>query len=437
MSKAKKMTVYFSVSVLIVAIIAFAVILYYKININENYDDKLFYDSIGSSTVEYYCNSSSPGEEYSPELLSEIALSDSKKIWIPIDEVSEFVLDGFIAVEDRCFYTHSGVNIPRSIYALINNIFHFKKSFGASTITQQVVKNISGDNEVSIKRKFNEMLRAFHMENNHSKDEIFELYINIIPMGHNLYGINAASHQYFGKPPSKLSLSEAATLIGITNAPSRYDPYLNAERCKEKRNSVLFAMYEFGKISEDEYTLAVTENLSVVKNDSNHESEISWFLETVNEDVAKALSEKYNISYHTARAWISRGGMKIYTTQNKLVQNELESYFSNEANFPNQINDGLQYSIPALYKGIMYSQSALEEVEEMLSNFAPNQIKELRYNIPKLALQAKINNKAILPICKELAEIAYYSLKTEGENEEQFIIPLIELLKKGKCPAEV
>jgi glutamate--cysteine ligase len=100
------------------------------------------------------------------------------------------------------------------------------------------------------------------------------------------------------------------------------------------------------------------------------------------------------------------------------------------------VGGGLEYSIPALYKGIMYSKSSLEEVEEILNKFTSNEIKELRYKVPRYALQSKIGNKNILPICKELAEIAYYSLKTEGENEEQFLLPLIDLLKKGKCPAE-
>ena len=101
------------------------------------------------------------------------------------------------------------------------------------------------------------------------------------------------------------------------------------------------------------------------------------------------------------------------------------------------VGDGLEYSIPALYKGIMYSKSALEEVEEILNNFTSNEIKELRYKVPRYALQSKIGNKSILPICKEFVEIAYYSLKTEGENEEQFLLPLMDLLKKGKCPADI
>ena len=101
------------------------------------------------------------------------------------------------------------------------------------------------------------------------------------------------------------------------------------------------------------------------------------------------------------------------------------------------VGNGLEYSIPALYKGIMYSKSAIEEAEEILNKFTSNEIKELRYKVARNAVNSKINGKSILPICKELAEIAYYSLKTEGEKEEQFIEPLIDLLKKGKCPADL
>ena len=101
------------------------------------------------------------------------------------------------------------------------------------------------------------------------------------------------------------------------------------------------------------------------------------------------------------------------------------------------VGNGLEYSIPALYKGILYSKSALNEVEEILNKFTINEIKELRYSVPRFALHSKIRNKSILPICKELAEIAYYSLKAECEDEEQFLLPLMDLLKKGKCPADI
>ena len=100
------------------------------------------------------------------------------------------------------------------------------------------------------------------------------------------------------------------------------------------------------------------------------------------------------------------------------------------------VGGGLEYAIPALYKGIMYSKSAMEEAESLLNKFSANEIKELRYTVPRNAINSKINGKTILPICKELAEISYYTLKSEGEGEEEFLEPLIELLKKGKCPAD-
>ena len=101
------------------------------------------------------------------------------------------------------------------------------------------------------------------------------------------------------------------------------------------------------------------------------------------------------------------------------------------------VGNELQYSVPALYKGILYSKSAMEEVEEILNRFSANEIKELRYKVARSAINSTINGKSILPICKELAEISYYTLKTEGEDEEKFIEPLIDLLKKGKCPADI
>ena len=101
------------------------------------------------------------------------------------------------------------------------------------------------------------------------------------------------------------------------------------------------------------------------------------------------------------------------------------------------VGGGLEFSIPALYKGIMYSKSAMTEVEEILSKYSIDNIKELRYKVARSALNATVDGKSILPICKEFAEIAYYTLKTEGEKEEKFLEPLIEMLKKGKCPADL
>ncbi len=304
-------------------------------NVDGEYDERLFKMAGGSSTTEYYSNSADIASlEYTPVLWESISLGESKRLWIDIDEASPYLLSGFLAVEDREFYSHSGVNVRRSMYALANRVLKFRSTFGASTITQQVVKNISGDSELTLKRKLSEMIRAHNMEKRHTKREILELYINIIPMGEGIYGVNAAAEHYFGKSPTDLTPAESAVLIGITNAPTRYNPHKNPDACIAKRNAVLGAMLDFGSITEDEHRAAIAEPLSVLTGADSEESAVSWFIETVNRDVVDALSLEYSISPSAAEALLYNGGLKIFTTANSAVQSRLEYYFEDESLFP-------------------------------------------------------------------------------------------------------
>ena len=277
---------------------------YTKKNVDLENDERLFALAKIGSYTEYYANAAdgfSEKIEYIPEKLDDIALGEYKKQWIELDEISKFLQDGFIAVEDRSFYDHNGVDLKRTAYAALNELFGFKKTFGASTITQQVVKNVSGDNEITIKRKLNEIIRAYSLEQKHSKNEIFETYLNIVPMGNNIYGVKSASEKYFGKDVLDLDLAEAATLIGITNAPSRYDPYKNPDACREKRNNVLYAMLECGVIDKEEYENSILTPLAVNESDNIREKSNSWFIETVNKDVISDLCEKYSMSEEAAK----------------------------------------------------------------------------------------------------------------------------------------
>ncbi len=312
-------------------------------NIDYAHDEMLFSLAKGGTDTEYYANTAI-GDEYDFEAIESIVLGDKRKLWVSISEVDSDIINSFISAEDRKFYSHSGVDLKRTLYALFNSVFHIKNTFGASTITQQVIKNISGDNEITIKRKFAEIIRAYNIEKNHSKDEILELYLNIVPMGENLYGVGAAAEWYFGKDVGNLSLSEAATLVGITNAPTRYNPHKNPEECLHKRNDVLFAMYSFDMISEEEYLNAKGEPLSVLPIPEEQNS-VSWFIETVNSDVISALEKEYGISRSAAETLLYNGGLKIYTTENPIIQRKLEEYFENKENFPAQIETGLDYSM--------------------------------------------------------------------------------------------
>ena len=311
-------------------------------DINFEADEILFEGARSFNSTTFYADASDDMED-SPVAV-EIS-GNMRKIHYSLDEMSKYLKDGFIAVEDKKFYSHSGFDLRRTIFATVNYIFGKDRIFGASTITQQVVKNISGDNQLTIKRKIGEIIRAWHIERSYSKDEIFEVYLNVIPMSENIYGIGAASRAYFGKEPSELLIEEAATLIGITNAPTAYNPYLNPDACKRKRNIVLSVMRDDGIITEEEYLGAVETEIRVIPREEREYSISSWFIETVIDDLANDFALKYEISTSAARLMLLGGGYKVYTTMNIDVQNALEEYFSNKDNFPYEVNNGLNYAM--------------------------------------------------------------------------------------------
>ena len=329
--------------VLSISAIVFLALLaaYYKKNVNVEYDESLFTSEVGKSSTVFYANSSLESDEYIPVKID--VYGASKKIYYKLDEISEYLIDGFVAVEDRGFYSHSGVDIKRTILAAIKYISGDKDTFGASTITQQLIKNISGDNEISLRRKISEILRAYSIEKNHTKSEIIEVYLNIIPMGNGLYGVGAASEFYFGKSPMDLTPEEAATLIGITNAPSAYDPYVNSEKCIQKRNRILSVMCSQGIISYDEMIKCSETPLNLI---SKKRGEVdSWFIETVLSDVVNDYARKNKISESMARILLLSGGYSVYTTMDLKVQNIMEKVLSNTDYLSKEVESGLNYSM--------------------------------------------------------------------------------------------
>ena len=263
----------------------------------------------------------------------------SYKSWCNYGYIGENLINAFVSSEDREFFNHSGVNYKRTVFALFNYLFKFKSKFGASTITQQVIKNISGDNEQSVKRKLNEIIRSQNLEKNHTKEEILELYLNIIPMGNNLFGVKSAANEYFNKEPSELTVYEAATLAAITNSPTRYNPYKNPEACKDKRNKVLYAMRDNGKISNEEYFNAINNDLKLTAS-SKSTTVASWFCETAYEEVLSDLMKEKSITKSAARLLLN-GGCNVYMTMDKDVQRILEEYFEDEFTSINNVNNKL------------------------------------------------------------------------------------------------
>ena len=324
---------------LITAIALFSLFIFTYFNIDFDSDEALFESSRSFNSTTFYAKDDDGG------FLSIETSGALKKIFYSSDEISDYLKRGIVSVEDKIFYEHRGVDVKRTILAAINYITRRERIFGASTITQQVVKNISGDNDVKLTRKLAEIIRARHIEKRYSKGEILELYLNVIPMSENVFGVGAASLAYFGKEPSELTPAEAATLIGITNAPSAYNPYENPEKCRKKRDIVLSVMHSEGIITSEEYEAAIASPLYVIPREEREDRVDSWFVETVIDDVVCDLSEKYGISKSAASIMLLGGGYSVYTTMDTKVQKALESYFENKENFPREIADGLNFAM--------------------------------------------------------------------------------------------
>ena len=332
------------VLVIIVLLLLLTLVLAYiflRARIDLDRDRQLFELAKNSSVTHFYANASS-GKGYEPLEIEATSFGAAKKIWYSKDDVSDYVKNGFIATEDREFYTHTGVNTRRTVGALFNYLFGTNDRYGASTITQQVVKNISGDNAPTPSRKAAEIIRALEIEKNYTKEEILELYLNIVPMSDNIVGVGVAADKYFDKEPDELTLAEAATIVGITNSPTRFDPRKHPDACTERRNKVLFSMLDMDFITKEEYEAAISEPLQVKaeKNDRR-----SWFVEAVIDDLTLDIAKKYKISNHAAELLLTKGGYNIYTTERVFVQKALEEFFENHENLPKEIEDGLNFAM--------------------------------------------------------------------------------------------
>ncbi len=317
-----------------------ALTVYARSQIDYSLDDALFAAAHEESVIRLYALN----DEGEQVLFEEVYLDEYKKENVAFEDVPNSVRAAFLAAEDRTFYEHGGVNIGRTLLAAVNAITKHTATFGASTITQQVVKNISGDNDVTFKRKLNEILRAWHMERMHDKDEIFSLYLNIIPMSEGILGIGKAAEVYFGVDVKDLSYTQAATLAGIANAPSRYNPYLHPDACLAKRNRVLYAMMDAGYIDAQAYERLCAEPLGLVSAVREQGRVMSWFAETVLRELEEDLVIQGGMSAEAAHRYVLCGGFSVQTTVHIAAQQALTRCFEDAACVPNG-QDGLCYAM--------------------------------------------------------------------------------------------
>lgn len=270
---------------------------------------------------------------------------DVNRQWVSLSEIPEDLQNAVVAIEDQRFYSHHGVDWLRTLGAVQGFITGDDRG-GGSTITQQLIKNLTGNNDKSVKRKINEIFQALTLEKNlgdTAKDQILEMYLNTIPYGNRAAGVKVAAMTYFGKELDELNLAECAVLAAIPNAPTRYNPFRNPDNVKERQTLVLEKMLQLGFITQSEYDEAINTEL-VYHSDAyeqNTNEPYSWFTEAIISDLTEDLQQTENISYDLARSRVMSGGLQIYATIDLDVQEAMDEVFTNEANFPSAQKNGV------------------------------------------------------------------------------------------------
>ena len=266
---------------------------------------------------------------------------DENRKFISKDEMPQCLLDAFVSIEDERFYDHMGVDLKRTLAATakyaLSKFGIGSASYGGSTITQQVVKNITKENERTWQRKVKEIARAYYLDKELSKDQILELYLNLIYMGGNtnIYGVEVASNYYFSKNAKDLDLAESAFLAGINNTPNSYDPFIednteNLERIKKRTKVVLDKMKELGKISsEEEYNAAVAkvEEGLPFNRGKIVQTVYSYHTDAAIMQIINQLMEEKDLNYDAAKLYLYSGGYTIYTTQDSKIQDIMQAEF--------------------------------------------------------------------------------------------------------------
>lgn len=258
---------------------------------------------------------------------------DEKRKVIDFDEMSKYLPLAYIAIEDERFIEHQGVDLKRTaaaIYSYLKN--EGDASFGGSSITQQLIKNITGEKDRTVKRKIKEWMLAYKLELHLSKKEILEEYLNLIFVGSDVYGVEMGSKYYFGKSASDLSLAESAFLAGITNQPNYYNPFDtedNSEKIANRTKTVLNKMRQLEFINEEVYNKAIKEVDKGLKfKKTNIENKIySYHTDELINQVIEDIAKEKNVSIEYATNYVYSGGLKIYSTQDTTIQKTLETEF--------------------------------------------------------------------------------------------------------------
>lgn len=275
------------------------------------------------------------------------ALSEENRYMISYDEMPKHLRDAVISIEDERFETHHGVDIKRTASAIVTYVLHKgNSSFGGSTITQQLVKNITQDNSKAWQRKIREWYRAITLENQLKKSEILEAYLNTIYMGEGAYGVEAAANTLFAKSAKDVNIAEAACLAAIIQSPEYYNPY-NGDENKaaliERQRIVLGKMLQLGKITQEEYDEAINYELVFKKGElAANGATTTYYVDAIIEAVIEDLMETKNITKGVATKMLYSDGLKIYSTIDPDIQKAIDEAYTNDSWFPTKNGKKMQ-----------------------------------------------------------------------------------------------
>lgn len=277
--------------------------------------------------------------------------SGQNREWVSYSEIPQTLIDVTVAAEDKRFWEHHGVDWLRTIRSTLGYFGGSSRIQGGSTITQQVIKNLTGNDEVTPERKVQEIFTALKLEKNYSKEQILETYLNVAFFSNQCYGIQSASKLYFNKDISELNVAEAATLIAITNAPTRYNPLrenpnedygwgTGMEENKERRDYILGEMLDAGMLTQSEYEEWINYEVQLAPREEVQSTSdgltalTDWHTDQVIEDVITDLQEEYNYTRAYATNMVYSGGYRIYSTMDPDIQQSLEDSYANPDTFP-------------------------------------------------------------------------------------------------------
>ena len=261
--------------------------------------------------------------------------SSENRMWVDGDQIPQHTKDALVAIEDKRFYTHKGVDWFRTAHAALN-MFTGGSTFGGSTITQQLIKNLTQQDDITVQRKLLEIFQALDLEKNYDKDEILEYYLNAVYFGEGCYGVQTAAQTYFGKDAKDLSVAESAAIVGITNLPTYYDPFYSVENNKERQENVLREMYKQGYLNKSEYEEAKNEKLEFVRGENSPDSSsvYSYYEEVVLSDVIGDLAEAKGISRTAASQLVHNAGYEIYACIDKDIQAKVDAIYTDPEQLP-------------------------------------------------------------------------------------------------------